>query len=127
MRITEGMGQVQFTSAIQALEAAINSSQNQISSNLAFTTAGQNPVGAGEVNNYKQALSASQQFASNASSAQTNLQTEDNALSQVQTALQSLRTLALQANSGTLTNSNRQGIASQIQQIQNTLLQLAYT
>src|ERR1700759_2919031 len=118
MRITEGMGQFQFVTSIQSLEQAINQSQNQISSNLAFTTAAQNPVGAGEVNNYKQALSASQQFGASASSAQTNLQTEDNALSQVQNQLQSLLTLALEANSGTLNNSNRQGIASQVQQIQ---------
>jgi flagellar hook-associated protein 3 FlgL len=127
MRITQGTGQLQFVTAIQALEEAINQSQSNITSNQAFTTAGQNPIGAGAVNNYKQALSSSQQFASNASSAQTNLQTEDNALSQVQNQLQSLRTLALQANSGTLTNDNRLGIASQVQQIQNTLLQLANT
>jgi flagellar hook-associated protein 3 FlgL len=127
MRITAGTNQTNFITSIQALEAAISQSQSNISSNQSFTTAGQNPIGAGAVNNYKQALSASTQFGSNASSAQTNLQTEDNALSQVQNQLQSLRSLALEANSGTLTNDNRQGIASQVQQIQNTLLQLANT
>jgi flagellar hook-associated protein 3 FlgL len=45
----------------------------------------------------------------------------------VQTQLQALRTLALQANGGALTNSNLSAIATQAQQIQNSLLALANT
>jgi flagellar hook-associated protein 3 FlgL len=127
MRITEGTGQAQFLTAINALEAGINQTQNQISNNASFTTASQNPIAAGEVNHYKQTLAQSQQFGTNANSAQTNLSTEDNTLSQVQNQLQSLRSLALEANSGTLTASNQTAIATQIQQIQNSLLALANT
>jgi flagellar hook-associated protein 3 FlgL len=127
MRITEGLSQTQFLNSINALESGINQTQNQMSSSLQFTTASQNPTAAGSVNNYKQALAQSQQYGTNATSAQTNLNTEDNALSQVQTQLQALRTLALEANSGTLTNSNRSAIATQAVQIQNSLLALANT
>jgi flagellar hook-associated protein 3 FlgL len=127
MRVTESTGQAQFLAAVGALESGINQTQGDISSNQSFTTASQNPIAAGEVNGYKQALAQSQQFGSNASSAQTNLSVEDSTLSQVQNQLQSLRTLALEANSGTLTNSDRSGIASQVQQIQNSLLALANT
>ena len=99
-----------------------------MSSGLQFTTAAQNPTAAGSVNNFNQALAQSQQYGTNATSAQTNLNTEDNALSQVQTQLQALRTLALEANSGTLTNSNLSSIiATQAAQIQNSLLSLANT
>jgi len=127
MRITEGLNQTQFLTAINALESGINQTQNQMSTNLQFTTASQNPTAAGSVNNYTQALAQSQQYVTNATSAQTNLSTEDNALSQVQTQLQALRTLALQANSGTLSNSNLSAIATQAVQIQNSLLSLANT
>jgi flagellar hook-associated protein 3 FlgL len=127
MRITEGTGQAQFLAAVSALEAGINQTQNQISSNVSFTTAAQNPIAAGEVNNFKQTLAQSQQFTTNANSAQTNLSTEDNAMSQVQNQLQSLRSLALEANSGALTASDRSAIATQVQQIQNSLLALANT
>jgi flagellar hook-associated protein 3 FlgL len=72
-------------------------------------------------------LAQSQQYATNAGSAQTNLNTEDNALSQVQSQLQSLRDLALEANSGTLSNTDRTAIATQAVQIQNSLLSLANT
>ncbi|HEY4968565.1 MAG TPA: flagellar hook-associated protein FlgL, partial [Steroidobacteraceae bacterium] len=79
------------------------------------------------VNNYDQALAQSKQYDINANSAQTGLSTEDNALSQVQTALQSLRDLAVQANSGALSSSNRAAIAVQATQIQAGLVSLANT
>src|ERR1700733_6425249 len=127
MRVTESLTQTQFLTTINALESGINQTQNQMSSGLQFTTASQNPTAAGSVNNYNQALAQSQQYGTNATSAQTNLNTEDNAMSQVQTQLQALRTLALEANSGTLTDTNLSAIATQAVQIQNSLLALANT
>jgi len=127
MRVTEGTGQQQFLTAIGSLESGINQTQNEISSNESFTTASQNPVAAGEVNTYNQALAQSQQYSTNAGSAQTNLNTEGSTLTQVTNQLQSLRDLALEANSGTLAASDKSGIAAQIQQIQSSLVALANT
>jgi flagellar hook-associated protein 3 FlgL len=127
MRVTQGMQQMQFLANINSLETALNQTQNQVSSGLAFTTASENPVAAGRVDAYQQTLAQSQQYGTNASSAQTNLNVEDSALSQVQSQLQALRTLALEANSGSLTNTDRTAIAQQAVQIQNSLLDLANT
>ena len=127
MRVTQTINQTQFLSNINSLETAINQTQNQVSSGVAFSTASQDPIAAGRVNNFTQALVQSQQYTTNANSAQTNLNVEDSALSQVQNQLQSLRTLALEANSGTLTNTDRTAIAQQAAQIQNSLLNLGNT
>jgi flagellar hook-associated protein 3 FlgL len=127
MRVTQGLEQSQFLSSIQTLESNLTQTQNEISSNQSFTTASQNPIAAGAVNSYNQALAQSQQYVTNSNGAQTNLNIEDNSLSQVQSQLQSLRDLALQANNGTLTNSDRASIAAQAVQIQNSLLSLANT
>jgi flagellar hook-associated protein 3 FlgL len=127
MRVTEGTGQQQFLTAINSLESSITQTQDDISSNQSFTSASQNPVAAGEVNTYNEALAQSQQYATNGNSAQTNLNTESNALTQIVSQLQSLRSLALEANSGTVSASDRSGIATQMQQIQNSLLALANT
>lgn len=127
MRVTQNLEQTQFLAAIGSLESGISQTQNQMSSGLSFTTASQNPTAAGSVNNYNQALVQSQQYGTNATSAQTNLNTEDSTLSQVQTQLQSLRDLALEANSGILTSSNLSAIATQAVQIQNSLVALANT
>jgi flagellar hook-associated protein 3 FlgL len=127
MRITQGLNQSQFLAALTTLESNLSQTQNQLSSNLSFTTASQNPTAAGSVNNYNQALAQSKQFDTNANSAQTNLSTEDNAMASFQTQLQSLRDLALQANSGGLSNADLKSIATQAAQIQTGLIALANT
>src|SRR3984957_6019861 len=127
MRVTQSLNQTQFIAALTTLESNLSQTQNQISTNLAFTTPSQNPVAAGSVNNYDQALAQSQQYDSNASSAQTRLSTEDTALAQLQTELQSLRDLALQAKNASVSAQGRTAIAAQATQIQNSLLSLANT
>jgi flagellar hook-associated protein 3 FlgL len=127
MRITQGIEQAQFLNSLNQLESGISQTQNQISSGLSFTTASQNPVDAGLVSNYNAALAQSQQYTTNANAAHTDLTTEDTALTQVQNQLQSLRDLALEANSGTVSSQNLTAIAAQATQIQSSLLSLANT
>jgi flagellar hook-associated protein 3 FlgL len=127
MRVTDLSSQTQFLAAVQALQTNVSVTQNQLSSGLAFTDPSQDPVAAGEVNNLNTALSQSQQYQTNANAAQSSLGTEDNTLSQVETQLQNLRDLVLQANSGTNTAQNLSSLASQAVQIQSGLLALANT
>ena len=127
MRITQGMEQSQFLTALNQLESSVAATQNGISTGLAFTTASQDPVAAGLVNGYNQVLAQSQQFTANGQSAQGSLNIEDNALTQVQTQLQSLRDLALEANNATVSGANLSAIATQVQQIQQSLVSIANT
>ena len=127
MRVTQGLNQTQFITALDSLESSLSQTQNQVSSGLAFTTPSQNPIAAGTVSNYNQVLAQSKQYTANGNSAQTGLQTEDTALTQVQNQLQSLRSLALEANSGTQTGEDLSAIGAQATQIQNTLLTIANT
>src|ERR1700678_1627277 len=127
MRVTQSLEQSQFLSAINQLESNLSATQNQISTGLSFTTAAQNPVGAGLVTDYNQALTQSQQFVTNSNSAQTSLNTEDSALTQMQTSLQSLRDLALEANNSSESPQDLSAIATQATQIQNTLLSIGNT
>ena len=127
MRVTQSLEQTQFIAQIDALESNISTTQNQISSGLAFTTPAQDPAAAGRVDNYNQVLAQSQQYSANANAAQSGLNTEGTALAQVTSQLQSLRDLALEANSGTESSQNLAAIATQAQQIQQSLLSLANT
>jgi flagellar hook-associated protein 3 FlgL len=127
MRVTQGMEQAQFLTALNQLESSISTTQNGISSGLAFTTASQNPVGAGLVAGYNQVLAQSQQYTTNGNSATESLNTEDSALTQLQNQLQSLRDLALEANNATESPSDLSAIATQVQQIQGSLLSVANT
>ena len=127
MRVTQGLEQTQFLTSINQLESSISQTQNEISTGLSFTTASQNPIGAGLVTDYNQVLAQSQQYQANGTSAQGGLNIEESALTQVQNALQSLRDLALQANNATVSAQDRSAIAAQATQIQGTLLTLANT
>ena len=127
MRVTQSLEQSQFLTAINQLEGNISTTQNQISSGVSFTTAAQNPIAAGLVTDYNQALTQSQQYDTNSSSAQTSLNTEDSALTQMQNSLQSLRDLALEANNSDESPQDLAAIATQATQIQNTLLAVANT
>ena len=127
MRVTQNMEQAQFLSAINQLESSISTTQNDISTGLSFTTASQNPVGAGLVAGYNQVLAQSQQYTANGNSASESLNTEDNALTQLQNQLQSLRDLALEANKASESPADLSAIATQVQQIQGSLLGIANT
>jgi flagellar hook-associated protein 3 FlgL len=127
MRVTQSLNQTQFLTALDTLESNQSQTLNQLATGLSFSTPSDNPVGAGNVNTYNQVLAQSQQYSTNANSAQTSLNTEDSTLSQVQTQLQSLRSLALEANSGTATGEDLTAIAAQATQIQSGLVALANT
>jgi flagellar hook-associated protein 3 FlgL len=127
MRVTQGMEQAQFLATINQLESSIATNQNDISSGLSFTTASENPVGAGLVSDYNQVLAQSQQYTTNGNSAQSSLNTEDNALTQLQNQLQSLRSLTLEANNGSESQQDLSAIATQVSQIQQSLVSLANT
>jgi flagellar hook-associated protein 3 FlgL len=127
MRITQATEQSQFLANVDTMEANIAQTQNELDTGLSFTSPAQNPGAAGEVANYNQTLAQSLQYTANGSSAQTGLTTEDTTLTQMQTQLQSLRDLALEANSGTVSTQNLSAIATQAQQIQSSLLGLANT
>ena len=127
MRVTQSMEQTQFLTALNQLESSISNTQSGISSGLAFTTASQDPVGAGLVAGYNQVLAQSQQYTSNGSSATGSLNIEDSALTQLQNQLQSLRDLALEANNATESPSDLSAIATQVQQIQQSILSVANT
>src|SRR6266550_4172420 len=69
MRVTQNLNQLNFITAMTTLEANLSQTQNQIATNLSFTTPSQNPVAAGAVNNYTKALSQTQPFALSATGA----------------------------------------------------------
>jgi flagellar hook-associated protein 3 FlgL len=127
MRVTQASEQTQFLAQIDSLQSDVSATLNQVSSGQAYTEPSQDPAAAGTVDSYDAVLAQSRQFTTNANSAQTALNTEDSTLTQVQSQLQSLRTLALEANSGTASGQDLTAIASQAQQIQSSLIALANT
>ena len=125
MRISSQMMAEQFLASVEATQSALSDSEQQISTGKAFQTAGQNPQGATQAISLQTTISTIDQYASNASLVQSRLSTEDSTLSSVTNLLNSVRTTAVQAGDGTLSNTDRASLATAINQQLQTLVQLA--
>ncbi len=112
-------------SAIDSLEQQISQAQNQLSTGLTLQNAADNPVAMSEVNDLNVELSASQQYVTNGNTANTSLQLEEQSLTNATNVLESAQSLANQANDGSLSTSDRQDIATQLEQLLQQLVAVA--
>jgi flagellar hook-associated protein 3 FlgL len=111
--------------SMEALQAAISNTQEQLSTGKAFQTAAGNPTGMAQVNQLDMELSASQQYVKNGNLASGNLNLENQALSDATNLLQSARDLALEGNNSSLNAVQRQDIATQLNQQLQQLVAIA--
>ncbi len=102
--------------SMEALQAEISKTQEQLSTGKSIQTAADNPTGMAQVNQFNMELSASQQFVTNGNLASGNLNLENQALTDATNLLQSARDLALEANNASLSATQRQDIATQLNQ-----------
>jgi flagellar hook-associated protein 3 FlgL len=122
MRIATSTFQNDAVSQMDALEAALSQTQQQLSTGLKVQNAADDPVGMTTANQLNVEVSASTQYVTNSNSAQTNLQLEEQALSNASNIMQNANTLAVEANQSSLTSAQRQNIATELQQDLNQLV-----
>lgn len=108
--------QTNALNSMEALEAAMSKTQEQLSTGKSIQTAADNPSGMAQVNQLNMELSASQQYVTNGNLASANLNLETQALTDATNLLQSARTLAVEANNASLSAAQRQDIATQLNQ-----------
>jgi flagellar hook-associated protein 3 FlgL len=125
MRISTATFQNDAVSQMDALQAAMQKTQQQLSTGLKLQTAADDPTGMARVNQMNVEISASTQYVTNSNTVQTNLQLEEQALSNASDIMQNANTLAVQANSAALSPANRQEIATQLQQDLQSLVSIA--
>jgi flagellar hook-associated protein 3 FlgL len=102
--------------SMEALDAALSKTQQQLSTGTSLQTAADNPTAMAQVNQLNMELSASQQYVNDGNLASTNLNLETQALSDATNLLQSVRDLAVEANNASLSATQRQDIATQLNQ-----------
>jgi len=110
---------------MESLETALNQTQSELSTGLSLQNAADNPAAMAQVNQLNEQLSASQQYVSNGHAGTANLDLEQSALTSATNALQSARDLAVEGNNASLSLTDRQDLATQLQQLQQSLLSAA--
>ncbi len=116
MRISTLTFQNNAIGQMDQLQAALAKTQSQLATGKQIQQASDNPAGMAQVNQLNAELSASQQYVTNQNAATANLRLEEQALSDATNVLQSARDLAVEANNASLSASQRQDIATQLQQ-----------
>ena len=127
MRVTDTSIREAWLQALATTQSRLARTQNQVSTGLRFSRPAEDPVGAVQVLDLNRALSQSSQFSRNADFAGNRLGLEETTLARVGDVLQRVRELAVQANNATQTNETRAGIATEVRQALDSLMQLANT
>lgn len=108
-------------------QLALNKTQNQLSSNKKISTAAEDPIAAAKIMQLNETQNVLDRQAKAIDSAQSSLEVEDSTLTSVNDLLTRVRTLAVQANNGTLTQSDRKSIGSELTARLDELQSLANT
>ena len=125
MRISTTTFQSNAVSQMDALQAAMQQTQQQLSTGVKLQSAADDPIGMAKVNQMNVEISASTQYVTNSNTAQINLQLEEQALTDASNVMQNANTLAVEANNSSLTAANRHDIATQLQQDLQSLVSIA--
>jgi flagellar hook-associated protein 3 FlgL len=119
-----------FTMNVETMDnqqASLANMYAQISSGKALQTAADNPLGAAQAVALTAQAATLAQYSTNQSSALTSLQQEDSTLTSVTNVMQSIQALVVNAGNGTLNDTDRSALATQLQGYRSTLMTLANT
>lgn len=114
IRISTGMIFDQGVKAINSQTAQLLHVQQQVASNRRILTPADDPVGAARALVVNQSVDVAKQFATNHDNAKSALGLEEGHLAGVNELMGRLKTLAVQAGNGALTNTDRRTIATEL-------------
>jgi len=127
MRIATSQIYSSSVATMDSQQAQLLQIQQQISTGVAISNPADNPLGAAQAVQLSATSATLTQYASNQNTALTSLQLEDTTLTSVTSTLQSINSLIIEAQNGSLTDSARQAIAQQMSGYRSQLLTLANT
>lgn len=125
MRISSTTFHDDAVAQMDALQAQLARTQQQLSTGSKIQSAADDPSGMAQVNQMNVEISASTQYVTNSNAVQTNLKLEEQALADASNVMQEANSLAVQANNSSLTAAQRQSIATALQQDLQSLVSIA--
>src|SRR5947209_16932752 len=127
MRVTSYVTQERRTADVLASEARLEQARDQVSTGLKLERPSDAPDQIAELLRVRSEITDLTRRRDGADAALPSMQAGEAALNDMSAALREVRTLALQANNGTLTADDRAAIADQIERVRSRLLGLANT
>jgi flagellar hook-associated protein 3 FlgL len=128
MRISTSQIYDSAVRSMQRANSAVKHSQNQIAADRRILTPSDDPVASAQVLNVSQSKSVNEQYQTNQKNADSQLRLVESQLTSAIGVLQSVRTSLVQGGSvASMTNSDREAIAKQIESNLSELLGIANT
>ena len=125
MRISTSGAYQSGLSMMQQLQAAIDRTQQQLSTGKRLLSPADDPIAAARTVEMRESLSRLDQFDRNGEVARNRLNYEETALVSVNDALQRIRELAIQGNNDTQSPQSRSLIAAELRERVDQLVQIA--
>jgi flagellar hook-associated protein 3 FlgL len=116
-RITNSMTARSVLSDLESTYAQMATTQTQLSSGVSLTKPSDNPYGASQALSYKSQLAANAQYQSNVTDGTAWLSATDSSLSSMNNDLATARDLVVQGANSSLTQSDLNAIADQLDQL----------
>ena len=127
MRISTSYLFDQNLSAMLNQQAALSKTQLQISTGKRILTPSDDPAGSVQALKLQREVSVTEQYLVNLDKAENKLSIEEGVLQTATDMLQRIRELAVQGLNGSNTQSDRQAIAAEINQLNEQLMAIANT
>lgn len=126
-RISTGMLYQQSLASMQTRQASLSKLQQQLASALKLNTGKDDPVGAGAAVGMDRAVAELERFGKNSDVVRHRLNMQENVLAQAGDIMGRINVLTVQASTGTMSDSDRKTIATEIQGLRDSLLDLSNT
>ncbi len=127
MRISTSMVYDQGVGGIQKQQADVLKTQQQVSTGRRILTPADDPVASASILELTQSMNVNEQNGTNANVAKNKLQLEESILTDVGTLIQDVKTLAINAGNGTLSDSDKASLATELESRYQALLGLSNT
>ena len=125
MRLSTNTIYEQNVTAILLQQESLQKVQQQVATGKRMQTPADDPVAAAQALNISQAASINTQYSVNRDNAKSSLALSETILSSISALIQDVRTEAVSAGSGTLTNSDRTSLANTLRGKLDELVGLA--
>jgi flagellar hook-associated protein 3 FlgL len=125
MRISTQSFYAQSMSALGSQQQQLFRVQQQLAAGTKFLTPADDPVAAARALGVSQSMAESAQYASSRSRAMLSLSQEETALKSATSIMQNMKTLAVQAGNGTLSDADRASLATTLQSNLDQLVNVA--
>lgn len=127
VRITNNMLSQNLLRSLESAQGRMYNLQNQLSSGQRITKPSDDPVGIENALRLKSTLSSVDQWKNNASQALSIMNSTDSTMNDMNSMLQRVRELTVQAANDTNTFESRKAIGQEVDQLKNQLQMLANT